>query len=526
MLITVLTLTALAGWGADSVPLFDNLGSHHRRITTTAPRAQQYFDQGLRLVYAFNHGEAVRAFSEGTRLDPRCAMCWWGIAYALGPHVNAGMDSASGVRAWKAAQKALTLAPHASASEQALIRALARRYAPTPPRDRGALDSAYAHAALAVARRFPRDDDAAVLAAEALMDLRPWNYWQKDGSPYPGTTEIVNQLERVLARSPQHPGACHYYIHAVEAATPDRAVACAERLASLMPGAGHIVHMPAHIYIRVGRWADAIEINVHAVHADEQYIAGEQPTGFYPIAYYPHNHHFLAFAATMAGRSALAIEAGGAAADHTPIDAARAEVVLQPIVAYRHLVLQTFGRWDELIALPLPPADLRAATGLVAYARGMAFVAKGRLAEARAALDTVRAAEKDVPAGEVKIAVAIASHALGGEISAAESRLDEAIAHLREAVRLEDGMQYIEPPVWHQPVRHLLGALLLQAGRAGEAETLYREDLKRFPENGWSLQGLAQSLAAQGRTADAAEVRARFAKAWETSDVALARSRF
>src|SRR5437867_2287501 len=307
--LVVVALPALRA-PADTVPLYDNLGNHHHAVTTRVALAQQYFDQGLRLVFGFNHGEAIRAFNEAARLDPNCAICYWGTALAYGPHVNAPMDSAGGVAAWAAVQKAEAHLSTASPQEKAYIRAVAKRYAAGPPANRAPLDSAYARAMAQVVRSRPKDLDAATLYAEAMMDLRPWNYWkQPSGEPYPGTLEIVSQLERVIAADPNHPGACHYYIHAVEAVQPQKAVACAERLASLMPGDGHMVHMPAHIYIRVGRYAEAIQSNVHAVHTDETYIEDQHPAGVYPLGYYPHNLHFLSFAATMSGRSALAIDA-------------------------------------------------------------------------------------------------------------------------------------------------------------------------------------------------------------------------
>jgi hypothetical protein len=294
---------------SDRVPFYTDLGSHHKGISTKVPAAQQYFDQGLRLVYGFNHAEAIRSFTRAAELDPACAMCYWGIALAYGPHVNAPMDAASGVAAYAAVQKARSLQSHATAPERAYIEALAQRYEVDPPVNRVRSDTVYSRAMGHVAKTYPKDLDAATLYAESLMDLRPWNYWRPDGTPYPGTNEIVQQLESVLTRNPNHPGACHYYIHAVEAVNPKAAVPCAERLARLMPGEGHMVHMPAHIYIRVGRWNDAIKANQHAIHSDEVFIEGQHPMGVYPLAYYPHNIHFLAFASTMAGRSVQAIEA-------------------------------------------------------------------------------------------------------------------------------------------------------------------------------------------------------------------------
>lgn len=511
----------------DSVPLYTNLGTHHHAITTSVPRAQEYFDQGLRLVFGFNHAEAIRAFSEAARLDPNCAMCYWGTALAYGPHVNAPMDSASGVAAYAAVQQALVLLAHASPQEQAYVRAVASRYAPLPPANRAALDSAYARAMGEVLRSNPDDLDAATLYAEAMMDLRPWNYWKPDGTPYAGTDEIVRQLQSVIARNPNHPGACHYYIHAVEAVNPQAAVPCAERLARLMPGEGHMVHMAAHIYIRVGRYADAIESNVHAVHTDEMFIEGQHPMGVYPLAYYPHNIHFLAFAATMAGRSAQAIEASRTLITKVNLDAARQVGMLQEMLPYHALTLTTFGRWDDVLAEPLPPSDIRFPYAMAFYARGVAYAAKGQWADAQAALDTVTAINAATPANaDSKMALSIAVHALLGEIANRRGDFNAGINHFREALTIEDAGLYFEPPKWYYPIRHSLGAALVRAGRSAEAEQVYRDDLRRFPENGWSLFGLAQVLRAQGKNAEAAAVDAQFRRAWAGADVTLTASRF
>jgi tetratricopeptide (TPR) repeat protein len=510
---------------ARSVPLFTNLGDLHHQISSSVPEAQKYFNQGMRLVFAFNHGEAVRAFSEAARLDPNCAICYWGIALAYGPHVNAGMDSASAVQAYAALQKARQHLAHANERERAYIEALTPRYVAVPRADRAQLDSAYATAMGRLAQRYPDDVDAATLYAEAKMDLRPWNYWQPNGQPYPGTQEIVDILEKVIARNPNHPGACHYYIHAVEAVAPAKAVACAERLARLMPGAGHLVHMPAHIYIRVGRYNDAIESNVHAVHTDETYIAAEGPTGVYPIGYYPHNYHFLAFAQMMAGRSAEAIATARTLVTKVPVEIAKAVPLVADMIAYHHIALLKFGRWNELLALPVVPADVPTAYGQAEYARGVAFAATGRPAEAATAsanVQRVAAASSD----GAKTLLDIAAHALAGEIAARRGQHDEAITHLRAAHQLEDGMLYFEPPPWPIPVRQSLGAVLLRAGRAAEAEQVYRQDLARFPENGWSLFGLAASLRAQGRNAEADLVQERFRRAWAKADVTLTASTF
>ncbi|HUF64765.1 MAG TPA: hypothetical protein VMM17_02200 [Gemmatimonadaceae bacterium] len=511
---------------ADSVPLFDNLGTHTRQITTAQPLAQAYFDQGLRLVYGFNHVEAVRAFTQATQLDPSCAMCYWGLAYGYGPHVNAGMDSAAAVQAYAAIRKAQAVAGGAATWERAYISALAARYAAAPPADRAALDSAYATAMGQVAARYPDDLDAATLYAEALMDLRPWNYWTPSGEPQPGTTEIISHLERVIQRNPNHPGACHYYIHAVEAVAPELAVPCAERLAQLMPGVGHMVHMPAHIYIRVGRYADAIRANEHAVHADESYIDNQRPQGLYRLGYYPHNYHFLAFAATMAGRRSQALQAARALATKVPADFAEQSPEAQSWMVFPMLTLTTFGAWDEVLAAPAPPESQWFGHALSQYARGVALAALGRGSEARPLVASITTAAAAAPDGDPKTALMIAQHALLAEIDARAGNDPSAIAHFQEAAMLEDTMLYYEPPVWFYPIRHSLGAALLRAGRYPEAERVYREDLKRFPLNGWSLYGLGKALRALGRASEADAVDAQFLQAWMSADVQLTASRF
>ncbi len=511
---------------SDTVPLYTNLGSHHKRISTRVEATQQYFDQGLRLVYGFNHAEAIRSFTRAAELDPTCAMCYWGIALAYGPNVNAPMDSASGLAAYAAAQKALALKSHGTAAERAYIEAVAQRYAEVPPTDRARLDTLYSRAMGRVAKTNPNDLDAATLYAESLMDLRPWNYWRPNGTPYPGTNEIVRQLQKVISRNPNHPGACHYYIHAVEAVNPKAAVPCAERLARLMPGEGHMVHMPAHIYIRVGRWNDAVEANQHAIHTDEEFIEGQHPMGVYPLAYYPHNIHFLAFASTMAGRSAQAIEASNTLTSKVNLDVARQVGMLQEMVPYHALTLTTFGKWDEVLAEPLPPEDIRFSYAMAQYARGVAHAAKGQWPEAQAALDTVTAINAATPDGaDGKTALSIAVHALSGEITTRRGDLDAGIKHFREAAKIEDAGLYFEPPKWYYPIRHSLGAALVKAGRNAEAEKVYRQDLRRFPENGWSLFGLAQALRAQKKDTEAAAVEVRFHRAWASTDVTLTASR-
>jgi len=516
------------------VRLYDNLGSLHHPITTHAPLAQRYFDQGLRLYYAFNHQEAIRAFEEAVRIDPGCAMCFWGIALALGPNINAPMEPAASAPAYAALRKAEERAAGASAPERALIGALAARYAASPPADRSTLDAAYARAMRTVVERHPDDLDAATLYAESLMNLSPWNYWDRDGKPGPNTLELLAQLEHVMAVSPDHPGANHFYIHAVEAVQPARAVGAAERLAKLMPGAGHIVHMPGHIYVRVGRYADAIKANEHAVHADETYIRDQRPApGLYVAGYYPHNYDFLAFAASMIGRSAQAIGAAEKLATLAPQDMLRAPgMTFAQHHHTRHLQLKVrFARWDDILRSAAPAADLPHARAMWHYAQGRALAARGEVKRAEEALRHVADAARDPVLSPLRLefntsgaTLAIAAKVLAGHIALATGDSRRAIDALREAVRLEDGLVYGEPPEWTVPVRQELGVVLLGAGRAKEAEQAFREDLDRFPENGWSLHGLARALRAQKRPTDAGAVMKRFQDIWSGADMQLSAS--
>lgn len=517
------------------VPLYSDLGNLHHGITTGNRLAQKYFDQGLRLTYGFNHAEAIRAYTEAARLDPHCAMCYWGIALDYGPNINAPMDAGSGIKAYAAAQQALTLLPYASEEEQGYIRAVATRYAAKPEADRTALDRAYATAMGELAAKYPDDLDAQTLYAEAMMDLRPWNYWTPDGKPYAETREIVATLENVMRRNPNHPGACHYYIHTVEAAYPEKAVPCADRLASLMPGAGHLVHMPAHIYIRVGRWADAIRANQHAIHTDETYIMDQRPAaGMYPMGYYPHNIHFLEFAATMAGNSSMALESAHQLASKVaPGMLAQIGMLQSMLVTPLHAEIR-FGRWQDVLDETAPPTGLHYPMGIWHYARGIAYTRQNKLDLADAELIELRRIVAEpamknlvVDSGNTAEPVLhIASLVLAGELAARRGATDEAVSSYTQAIDLEDQLAYVEPPSWPLPVRQQLGALLLARGQASEAEAVYRADLKRFPENGWSLYGLAASLRAQGKNADADAVQARFRTAWANSDVTLMASAF
>ena len=515
--------------------LFDNLGDYHRTITTTSRQAQAYFDQGLRLVYGFNHHEAQAAFREAARLDPTCAMCVWGSALTYGSNYNSPTDAERERGAWAAVSRARTLAAaRGTEPERALIAALAARHSAAPTADRAALDRAYADAMRDVTRRFPADLDAATLFADALMNLRPWSLWTPEGTPQPGTEEIVATLERVLAADPRHPGANHLYIHAVEASPdPRRAEAAADRLLALMPGAGHMVHMPSHIYYRIGRYADAGSVNVAAVAADRAYFAKSQPSPIYRGMYYPHNLDFVWHAASMEGRSAECVRAAREFASEVPAAAVLEMPDMETAPAAPLLALARFGRWDEVLAQPAPPAKMLYVTAAWRYARGLAFSATSRRAEAARELAELQVVLASVPAdrtvaGFFKMAdmVRLASATLAGEMAARGGDVEAAVKHLALAVRLQDEHWFTEPPPWHYPVRQSLGAALLQAGRAAEAEAVYREDLRRNPENGWSLFGLAQSLRAQAKTADAAAVDARFSRAWGRADVRLTSSRF
>lgn len=512
----------------EPVPLYDDLGDHHYEITTDVPRAQRYFDQGLRLYYAFNHQEAIRAFREAQRLDADCAMCWWGEALAWGPNINLPMDSAAGVAAYAAMREAIARMDGASLRERAFIEALAPRYAESATADRPVLDSAYARGMRDVKDAYPDDLEAAVLYAESEMDLRPWDYWTPEATPYPGVDDALATLTSVIERAPEHPGACHFYIHAVEKVYPERAVDCAERLADLMPGAGHLVHMPGHIYIRVGRYMDAVRMNEHAVHADETYIQDQQPSmGVYTAGYYPHNYDFMAFAALMSGRRAQAVMASRKMTTVVPHEMMQiGDMVFGQHYAVRWLqIFVRFGLWDEILAAPAPPEALPHARALWRYARGRALVATGDLAGAEAELAGLRAAAEGPELAGLRLefngaqhVLKIAEHVLAGRLAEARGDRDDAVAELREAANLEDALYYGEPPEWTVPVRQELGAVLLAGGRPDEARAAFEADLDRFRANGWSLKGLELSLRALGRDAEADEAAERFAEAWQYAD--------
>jgi tetratricopeptide (TPR) repeat protein len=546
---TLFAVLALAGCGSRNgdgepatpdakprreAPLFNNLGDHQHSVTTRSATAQQYFNQGLILAFAFNHAESARAFQAAQRLDPDCAMCFWGEALALGPNINAPMFPEAVPRAWAAAQKAQELASLVTPREQAYIRALQARYREKPPEDRSGLDRDYRDAMRKLVQEYPDDLDAAALYAEAIMDTTAWNYWEPDGEPGPQTAELLRVLEDVLREAPNHPLALHLYIHAVEASgDPARGEAAADRLATLVPGAGHMVHMPAHIYMRVGRYADAADINARAAAADESYITQCRAQGFYPAAYYPHNVHFLWWAATAEGRADVAIGAAHKLTQLVTPDMVRQYAVVEPLLAVPQLALLQFGRWDALLAEPAPLPEFPLASALAGYAQGMALTAKGDLPKAAQKLEALRGIARtakwdtyavyQVPAEQI---VEIAELLLDAELRLRAGDKGGGIERLRKAVARQDALPYMEPPYWDYSIRQSLGKTLLTVGLARDAEQVYREDLRRHPRNGWSLFGLEQALRAQGKTASADEVKRRFEQAWARADIKLVASRF
>ena len=508
-------------------PYFPELGRYHRPVTTKSPAAQRYFDQGLLLLYAFNLEEAQRSFEHAARLDPGCASCFWGAGMALGPHINLAAQAERTTAAHKAAQTALAHAGRVKPVERALIEALATRYSDPPPADpkaQRALDEAYAAAMRKVAGRFPNDDDVQALFAEALMNLRPWDLWSKDGQPRPETPEIIAALERVLARDPRHPGANHYYIHTLEASPhPEKALAAADRLGALTH-AGHLVHMPAHIYMRVGRYEDAAEANRKAIAAEKVYVEKAQPKGFHWM-YVAHNPQFLMAAAMMEGRRAEALAAAREATGYMSPEMLRQMPGYDFSLVYPQWVLVRFGRWDEALAEPAPPDDLRFAKAMWHTARGVAYTVRSQPDEAeaeRAAFEKVAAtipSEATEGLNPASRLLTIARALLAGEIAARGGRAEEAVEHLRAAVKAEDELSYNEPSDWYYPTRHHLGAVLLAADRAPEAQAVFEEDLRRNPGNGWALAGLAESQRKQGKTAEAAATKERLDKAWARADV-------
>jgi tetratricopeptide (TPR) repeat protein len=517
--------------------LYTGLGTVHRPVTTRSPEAQRYFDQGLSLMWAFNHDEATRSFAKAAELDPACASCFWGVSLTVGPNYNLPFLSEQRAEvAYEALQRAKQNAPGASAVEQGLIAALTQRYPTSRPLDPASaipILTAYAEAMKHVAQQFPEDLDVQTLYAESMMNINAWKLWTQDGKPAAGTQQIVTILESVLARDPRHIGANHYYVHAVEASpNPEKGLRAAEQLKSLAPAAGHLVHMPAHILQRLGRYEDAADANRKGALADRVYVSRTQPPDYYPVMYTAHNYQFLAYSAAAEGRRAETISA----VDHSR--GAVTDEMLHEIpgtdwyVAESYAARVRFGLWDEMLALPAPQPKLLGLTAGYLYGRAVALAATGRVAEARTTFDALQSMAAAVPAdaaagqNTLKSVLAIALPIVEARIAGAEGRSDEVVALLRQAVTAEDRLAYDEPKNWFFPARHLLGAALLKQGAAGEAESVYREDLRQSPKNGWSLYGLRLTLDMQKKSTEAAQVAAQFAEAWKYSDVTLTASAF
>ena len=520
-------------------PLFKGMGEYSRTITTTDPGAQRYFNQGMVLGFGFNHAEAIRSFRAAQKLDPSCAMCFWGEALVTGPNINvtakgkAIMSPEEQTAAWAALEKAKAAAASKPEVERDLIEALAKRYSPTPVDDRDPFDHAWAEALGALTRKYPDDDDIAAIYGEAWMNTMPWNYWSDATTPRPEIAPVIAKLEEIIARSPKHPLALHLYIHAMEAsATPQKAEAASDTLLTIAPGSGHLVHMPAHIYYRIGRYKDSVDANAAAAKVDEDYIKQCNAQGFYPAMYYPHNIHHLWSSATMMGQSKVSIDAARKLADNVSLE----QIDQFPTVEFFKTVplqsLVQFGKWTEIMAEPQPRADLGFSNAIWRYARGMAFANTGDVKAARnehAELVKLKANPKvmvldgnDYPASAL---LQIADDLLKGEIALAAGNTRAAIASFEAAVAGQDLLPYTEPPFWYYPTRQTLGAALLTDGKAKEAQAVFEKDLEQYPHNGWSTYGLMLALEAQGKTDEAAMHREHFAPIWQFADIELKTSR-
>lgn len=520
-----------ASSGQEKVKLIENLGNYHYPISTTSDLAQKYFDQGLILSYGFNHAEAALAFEQASQIDPNCAMCYWGLAYVQGPNINAPMADDQVGKAWEALQKAIALSPKTSKREQAYIQALTPRYSEKPLADRSSLDLAYAQAMKQLVQAYPNDLDAATLYAEAIMDTMPWDYWQDNGELKPEAKPMLDTLESVLNRDSKHPGALHLYIHATEKERPQLAEKAADTLLDLVPASGHLVHMPSHIYIRVGRYQDAVIANQKAIAADNNYLASSKDKTLYTIAYVPHNKHFLWFGALMSGQSKLAMEAAKQTAevDQNLLYNPDLTGILQHFSSIPLYTEVRFEKWDDILATPAPENTLKYAKGVWHYATGMALVAKGKKAEASQELTQLQTLIADPELENLSIwgfnstasVLNIAAEVLSGALATADQDYPTAIKHYQNAIALEDKLVYTEPPDWYSPTHNLLGNILLKANRLQEAEKAFRDDLVLYPNNGWSLYGLSQSLEAQGKLSEAKTVEKQYEQAWQYADLRL-----
>jgi tetratricopeptide (TPR) repeat protein len=524
----------LAGFNllAAKEPLYDGLGSYSRKITTNSAEAQRYFDQGLGFLHGFNHRAAIRAFQQAAELDPECAMAHWGVALACGPHINfTAVPPPAAELAWKELGLAQKNSGNASPVERALTEALAKRYANPQPEDRSGLDRAYADAMREVWKNFPKDPDVGALFAEAMMDLRPWDQWTADGKPQPGTDEILATLDAVLKLNPNHPLANHLYIHALEASpNPERASAAADRLRNLQPGLAHNVHMPSHIDIRTGQWLKAVDTNVKAVEADQRYRKIFGPAKGFLNVYIAHNRHMLAYAAMMTGQRDLAMKHIRAMVAKMPADFLEENALqAEGFLAMPLEVMVRFGLWDEILAEPEHYSDKMWFTRAFHHAaRAIAYAAKGDTASARKAqtvfIERAKLVPKEASLGNnsCEALLGVVTPMVEGEILVAEGKVDTGIEQLRAAIQKEDALKYDEPPGWLIPVRHSLGAVLMKRHRFAEAEQVYRDDLARLPENGWSLLGLTESLRKQKKNPEeVAQTQAKFEKVWAKADLPI-----
>jgi tetratricopeptide (TPR) repeat protein len=519
---------------APPAKILPGLGNLRYPITTTSIKAQEFFEQGLRLVYAFNHWEAIQAFKMATTLDPDCAMAYWGLALAFGPNLNDWNPTDRERIALEAIQKAQSKKERISQVEKDFIDALATRYNGKAYEDRDSLNRAYSSAMVSLAQRYPNDAEVQTLCADAIMNTMPWNYWLKDGTPKPETAEAKKILENVIKMFPDHPGAHHLYIHLVEASqTPELALKSAQFLETAMPSAGHIVHMPAHIYVRVGQYTRSIELNQTAAKVDEQYLSYSGNQGMYRLMYYPHNVDFISFSSYMEGRSNLGIQTALKLAykgsfSKVAVPGFSQYLTVEPMIAYTR-----FGKWSDILALPDPGNDILYAQVMWRFSRGMAFIRSGYTAEANFELNKLDSLNKldtlksiYISFNPVSSSSQIASSLLRGEILMKENKFDDAFVAFQNAVQTEDSLRYNEPPDWKLPSRHYFGAALLDAGKFAEAEQVYLSDLKINRENGWALTGLQLCYLKQGKKSDVTSVAKRLGKAWKNSDVAITSSRF
>ncbi|KAB1069387.1 tetratricopeptide repeat protein [Tamlana haliotis] len=511
-------------------PLFENLGNHSFKVTTSNALAQKFFNQGLRLTYAFNHAEAHRSFMEASRLDPNCAMAFWGQAYTLGPNINDPLpDDERKIKYNEAISEAKKRISNASPKERTLINALSNRYSEDLAKDVSELNMDYMKAMKKVANNYGEDSDVLTLYAASVMNTVPWNYWDKEGIPSPNIQDAKNALEKAIQLDGNNPGAHHYYIHMVELPKPDLAVPSAEKLGELMPSAGHIVHMPSHIYIRVGRYKDAVLANQKAILADEDYISQCFAQGIYPLGYYPHNIHFLWSAASLLGDSKTAIDAAKKTAEKVPVGEMKELHFLQNFAATPLLAYTRFGKWNDILTTPKPNDDIKHLKLIWHYARGIAFIRKNNLKEAKEELEALKIMTTD-PELEANMATGfdssqtiakLAYEVVAGELAFYSGDQKLAITHLEKAITIEDALVYNEPAAWYIPTRQNLGHVLLKSKNYAEAETVYREDLENLRQNGWSLIGLYHSLLAQGKTDEANDIHKEFDNAWRDSDIMI-----